>query len=183
MSDKVYPLVAPSVTGRPAKVGSRGVSVSRRVYAEGMVAGVIGALTIAIWFLILDTLSGRPLYTPSVLGSVLFQSSQALRGPGGFSVSVEIALMYTWVHVLAFAIIGGAAARLLAFAEARPNFGFGVLLLFVVLEFGLIGAASVLTEPVFHALAWPAVLGGNFLAAATMGGYFWSRHPNLRVVP
>ncbi len=43
-----------------------------RVYLEGIIAGVIGAATIAIWFLILDTIDSRPLYTPSVLGTVLF---------------------------------------------------------------------------------------------------------------
>jgi len=38
-------------------------------------------------------------------------------------------------------------------------------------------------EPILHALAWPAVLVANVLAAAAMGGYFWVRHPNLRVQP
>lgn len=183
MNDKVYPLTAPSVAGRPARAGSQAPSVSRQVYAEGIVAGVIGALAIAIWFLILDTLAGRPLYTPSVLGSALFRGTEAINAPGGLSVSLEMTLMYTWVHVLAFCVIGGAAARLLALAEDNPNLGFGILLLFVVLEFGFIGAASSIAEPVLHALAWPAVLGGNLVAAAAMGGYFWHRHPNLRVYP
>src|SRR3989449_5423278 len=36
---------------------------------EGLIAGLVGAATIAVWFLLLDSLSGRPLYTPTVLGT------------------------------------------------------------------------------------------------------------------
>jgi len=79
--------------------------------------------------------------------------------------------------------IGGIAARLLALAERQPSVGFGILMLFVFFEFGFIVAAMFFAEPILHALAWPAVLVANVLAAAAMGGYFWVRHPNLRVQP
>lgn len=158
-------------------------SDNSRIYAEGIIAGVIGAATIAIWFLILDTINGRPLYTPTVLGSVLFRGGEDLSSPQGLQVSWEMTLMYTWVHGLVFAVMGGIASRLLALAEKNPNLGFGILLLFVVLEFGFIGAASVFAEPILHALAFPAVLVGNLLAAAGMAAYFWLRHPNLMIRP
>ena len=32
-----------------------------RLSQEGMVAGLLGAATIAVWFLLLDALAGRPL--------------------------------------------------------------------------------------------------------------------------
>jgi hypothetical protein len=56
-------------------------------------------------------------------------------------------------------------------------------MLFVFFEFGFIAAAMLLAEPVLQALAWPAILVANLLAATAMGGYFWLRHPNLRVRP
>src|SRR5918996_1275284 len=40
-----------------------------RLYQEGIIAGIVGALTIALWFLLLDTLSGRPLWTPTVVAA------------------------------------------------------------------------------------------------------------------
>ena len=43
-----------------------------RLYQEGIIAGTLGAATIALWFLVLDILAGRPLYTPNVLGTALF---------------------------------------------------------------------------------------------------------------
>ena len=152
------------------------------LYQEGMIAGLLGAATIALWFLIVDTLNGRPLYTPTVLGTALFRRGAAVQ-LADVLPDFEMVWMFTWVHGLAFAAIGGVAARLLGLAERHPSAGFGILLLFVVFEFGFIAAAMLFVEPVLHALAWPAVLVANMLAAAVMGGYFWLRHPSLSVRP
>ena len=91
--------------------------------------------------------------------------------------------MFTWVHGLAFVVIGVIVARLLALAEQQPNAGFGILMLYVLFEFGFIAAAMLFAAPVLQALAWPAILVANLLAATAMGGFFWLRHPNLRVQP
>ncbi|HKA33610.1 MAG TPA: hypothetical protein VKH64_10380 [Candidatus Binatia bacterium] len=154
-----------------------------RLYSEGIVAGFIGAATIALWFLLLDAINGRPFYTPSLLGTALFNRGAMPASPESVPVSLDMTLMYTWVHFLAFCIIGGFASRLLGLAEKNVNVGFGILLLFVVFEIGFIFAALVLAETVLEALAWPAVLVGNLLAAASMGGYFWRHHPNLVIRP
>jgi len=61
--------------------------------------------------------------------------------------------------------------------------GFGILLLFVIFEFGFVGAALVFAEPILRALAWPSVLVGNLLAAAVMAAYFWRQHATLRISP
>ena len=153
-----------------------------RLSQEGMVAGLLGAATIAVWFLLLDALAGRPLYTPTVLGSALFRRGAA---PPLAEVlpDFEMVWMFTWVHGLVFVVIGGVAARLLALAERQPSAGFGVLLLFVVFEFGFVAAAMVFAEPVLHALAWPSILVATLLAAAAMAGYFRWRHPHLTVRP
>jgi len=152
------------------------------LYQEGLVAGLVGAATIALWFLILDSLSGRPLYTPTVLGTALFRRG-GTTPLSEIRPNLEMVLMFTWVHGLVFVAIGGIVARLLALAERQPSVGFGILMLFVFFEFGFIVAAMFFAEPILHALAWPAVLVANILAAAAMGGYFWLRHPNLRVQP
>ena len=152
------------------------------LYQEGLVAGLVGAATIAVWFLILDSLSGRPLYTPTVLGTALFRRG-GTTPLSEILPNLEMVLMFTWVHGLVFVAIGGIVARLLALSERQPSVGFGILMLFVFFEFGFIVAAMFFAEPILHALAWPAVLVANILAAAAMGGYFWLRHPNLRVQP
>jgi len=154
-----------------------------QVYVEGIIAGLIGAATIAIWFLILDVLNGRPLHTPTVLGTALFRQSAGLDAPGDLKVSLEMVLMYTWVHALIFCMIGGGASKLIALAERDSNLGFGILLFFVFFEFAFIVVALVFAEPVLHSLAWPAILVGNLLAAAMMVAYFRRHHADLAIRP
>lgn len=153
-----------------------------RLYQEGMIAGVIGAATVALWFLLLDAAAGRPLYTPTVLGTAIFRRG-ALAAPETLSVSLEMVGMFTWVHTLIFAALGGIASRLLGMVERNPSWGFGLLLFFVVFEFGFVAAALVFAAPVLRVIPWPSVLGANVLAAAAMSAYFWRRHPRLVVRP
>ena len=158
-------------------------SVISDSYQQGIVAGVLGAATIAIWFFLVDIFSGRPFYTPNVLGTVLFRGGQGLDQPQNLPVSLEMVLVYTWVHGLVFCAIGGLAAKLLDLAERNVNAGFGILLLFVIFEFGFVGAALVFAEPILRALAWPSVLIGNLMAAAVMAVYFWRHHPSMKISP
>jgi hypothetical protein len=153
------------------------------VYREGIVAGLLGAATVALWFFILDVFSGRPFYTPSLLGSALFRRGIALDRPETLTISLEMVLIYTWVHAMLFCVVGGLASKLLALAEQNLNLGFGILLLFVVFEFGFVGVAFIFVEPVLHALTWPAILVGNLMAAAVMAAYFWRRRPTLTIEP
>jgi hypothetical protein len=175
------------MTVRSAAAGTHGPAARESdlsgVYGEGIVAGLLGAAVIALWFLIVDTINGHPLYTPTVLGTALFRGGTGLDHPETLPVSFEMVLMFTWVHCLVFAALGGIAARMLAFAEHTANVGFGIVLLFVVFEFGFVAVTMVLAENVLRSLAWPAVLVGNLLAAAVMAGYFWRRHPNLHIEP
>src|SRR3990170_227162 len=67
-------MVTGSSSVRASENHVQAVEVSK-VYVEGIIAGLIGAATIAIWFLILDVLDGRPLHTPTVLGTALFRQS------------------------------------------------------------------------------------------------------------
>lgn len=153
-----------------------------RLYQEGMIAGVIGAATVALWFLILDTAAGRPLYTPTVLGSALFRRG-ALASPETLSVSLEMVAMFTWVHTLVFAALGGIASRLIGMVERNPSWGFGLLLFAIVFESGFLAAALVFATPVLRLIPWPSVLVANLLAAGAMSAYFWWRHPRLVVRP
>jgi hypothetical protein len=154
-----------------------------KMYKEGVVAGLIGAATIAVWFLILDALQERPFYTPSVLGTALFRGGVGLASPESLAVSLEMALWFTCVHGLVFIAIGAAASWLLRLAAQDPNYGFGILLLFVVFEFGFIGVSLLFAQEVLQALTWPAILVGNLLAAATMAWYFWRQHQQLAIWP
>ena len=154
-----------------------------KMYEEGMIAGLIAAATIAVWFMLLDVFQGHPLYTPTALGTALFRGGEGLGPPNNIRISLQMVMMFTWIHGLVFVAIGVAVAWLVRMAKRDPNYGFGILLLFVVFEFGFIGVSLVFAEAVLHALTLPAILIGNLLAAATMTGYFWRRHPDLTIHP
>src|SRR5262245_6637036 len=116
-----------------------------RLYQEGLIAGLVGAATVALWFLIIDVIQGRPLYTPTVLGAALFSRGAGLP-PADAGPDLGMVLMFTWVHGLAFVVVGGIVARLLAVAERQPSVGFGVLMLFVLFEFGFIAVAMLVAH-------------------------------------
>jgi hypothetical protein len=156
---------------------------SARLYQDGIVAGLLGAASVAIWFLFIDWLAGRPFYTPTVLGTALFRGGTGLGSPETLPISLEMVLMFTWVHALVFAVIGGAASLLLGLAERNATFGFGIMMLLVFFQFGFVVASLLFAAPVLKALAWPLIFGANMLATAVMALYFWRRHPRLEMSP
>jgi len=93
------------------------VSEISKVFSDGIIEGLIGAAILAVWFFFLDSLDGRPFYTPTALGTALLRSGVGLDSPESLRISFEIVLMYTWVHGLAFCAIGGLASLLLDLAE------------------------------------------------------------------
>ena len=170
-----------SVAGTP--VTRRVRADAQTVYTDGIWAGVAAAVTLAVWFLVVDSINGRPLYTPTVLGTALFCRGEGLTTPEVLPTSFEMILGFTWVHVLVFLLIGAGASRLLAVAERNPHVGFGVVLLFVLFEGGYLGAVMLFAQPLLHALAWSTVVAGNLLAAIAMAGVLWRRHLSLRIRP
>ncbi|MBI1737603.1 MAG: hypothetical protein HYR51_20720 [Candidatus Rokubacteria bacterium] len=150
---------------------------------EGVVAGLIGAGTVAVWFLLLDTFAGRPFYTPSLLGTALFRRGVPLETAVTAPVSLEMVGMFTWVHALVFIALGGAASYLLTAVETRPSLGFGLVLLFVVFQAGFTVVAVVIAPALLAAVGWIPVLTANLLAASAMAGYFAWRHRTMSIAP
>lgn len=150
---------------------------------EGTAAGLIGAATIALWFLIVDALRGRPLYTPSLLGTALFGGRDAIARPETHVVSPLMVLLFTLTHGLIFVVIGQIAARLVRLAERNVNYGFGVILFIVFFLSGFVFVSMVFAAEILQALTWPAVLAGNLLAVAAMTVYFARRHPGFKMLP
>ena len=158
------------------------MKIRAMVYLDGLIAGIIGAATIGVLFLYMDAVTRLPFYAPTVLGHALFPGAEDLASTEGVQVSLKLTLMYTWVHVLVFVVLGEIAACALFLTGKNPNFGF-FLLLCVILEFGFVGTVFVFAEPVLHELTWPMVLFGNLLAAAGMTVYFWLRNSNFVIRP
>ncbi|MEE9208446.1 MAG: hypothetical protein V3U67_08790 [Gemmatimonadota bacterium] len=147
------------------------------VIRQGIVAGLIGAGLVAVWFLLVDMISGRPLFTPGALGSAILNGAG---GMTGVEISTATVLGYTLIHLAAFLLFGVIVSGLVTQAEKFPPLVFGLLILFVVFETFFIVMVAMLGTWLMEELAWWSVLAGNFLAAASMGWYMWKVHPVLR---
>jgi hypothetical protein len=150
----------------------------RNILKEGAISGIIGATGVAVWFLIVDTVQGRPFFTPAYLGDLL----QSMLDPKAASEAKWVNVMsYTGFHYAAFLIFGTIASLVVHQAERFPSVLAGFLILFVAFEIGFHGLVALLQETtVLHELAWYQVMAGNLIAAGLMGTYLWRRHPALR---
>jgi hypothetical protein len=145
---------------------------------DGLFTGMIGALTVALWFLVLDALAGRPLYTPALLGTVLLHGGAAA-AQGVAIAPLEIAA-YTAFHFVAFVLVGLLLSYLMTLFERFPIVGFVLLVLFVSLQLGFFVLDVALGAQLMGRLrAWTVVVA-NLLAAAAMAWYLWKRHPRIK---
>jgi len=149
---------------------------SRSVVMEGVFAGVLGATSVAVWFLIVDLIRGRAFLVPAALGHGLLHAT-GLAGTDAFATNV---VAYTAFHYAAFLVVGVVAALILRRADTQPSVLAGAFLLFVVFEVGFLVLTTIL--PASRALglpSWLLVSTGNVIAAAAMGAYLWRSHPLL----
>src|SRR5262245_30652554 len=143
-----------------------------RVAREGLIAGLLGAVAVAVWFLLYDLAAGVPLRTPALLGATLFHG---LRDPSALVITMPLVLQYTVVHGLAFVLFGWAAAGLLALADREPLLLFGLFMLFCCFEVFFIAAIAILAERLFETIAWWTILAANLVASVLIARYFFSK--------
>lgn len=145
------------------------------VVREGFIAGIIGAVIVAVWYFIIDLTAGAPLRTPQMIGQLL------LHGNGGFdrAISPGAVLLATIFHGAAFVLLGIALTALVHLASREIAWRMGVLIGLVVsagFAAGLIFAVTPATGERFS--SW-VVIGGSLIAVAGMAAYLWGRHPLL----
>ena len=143
--------------------------------SEGFTVGLVGALAVALWFLVVDGLAGRPLYTPALLGAMVSGTSDAAVAAEGAD-RLRLAALYTPLHLAAFALVGVIAVALVHRAARTPAMLALLFMLFVALEVGFTGLVAILEQGALGALAWYQIAAGNLVAIAAMGTILWRRH-------
>jgi hypothetical protein len=147
-----------------------------RYVRDGVIAGLIGAAIVAVWFLIYDAARGRALHTPALLGAAAFEG---VRDPTRVTPAMHLVAQYTVLHGVVFAMIGVLIAYLIVSAQRQPS---RFLLLFIALLCFEVFFLAVLTwfaHPVVTDLGWWAILLANLLAATGMLVYFFVGHRAL----
>jgi len=132
---------------------------------DAFFSGAVGGSIVAIFFLFFDVIQGRPLHTPSMLGSVMFLGADA---HAALPIRYDMVALNGIVHFLGFAAVGLAVALIdqaLKLHNKRPLTA--VLAVFVV-NVMFFGAAGVLMPGVIAELGIARIVIANVLAAAGM---------------
>jgi uncharacterized membrane protein YphA (DoxX/SURF4 family) len=151
--------------------------VPHPLFKEGIIAGLLGALVIAVWFGALDTLAGHPFFTPATLGRGLLGVFGPIPPEDGMFTFV---LFYTVFHFAAFMVVGLLASLIVQLARQEPSILIGFAILFAVTEIGIYGLVALIegASPLGRN-AWLPIMVGNILATFAMGFYFWKTHSEL----
>ncbi|MES2178826.1 MAG: hypothetical protein V4550_13275 [Gemmatimonadota bacterium] len=148
-----------------------------QIVRDGIVAGILGATAVAVWFLGVDLVYAQAFATPTALGRGLLR----VLGPAGSEGPMTFVVAYTIFHYVAFIAAGLLVSVIVHWAQSQPTVLAGAMMLFVAFEIGFYGLSSALSEsPFLGALGWAQVATGNLIAALVMGTYMWRTHPELQ---
>lgn len=149
-----------------------------RFLLDALVAGVIGYLTVAILFALLNGIQGRSVfYTAALLGSSLFYG---LEDPAALVVAAEPVIAFNGVHLLLFLVAGAFMAWLAGLAERIPQGWYLVVVLFLIVMPHLFGLPIWFSDAMRAQIPLWSVVVATSAAALAMGAYLLTSHPRLR---
>jgi len=142
---------------------------------HGLIAGLLGGLSIIIFFLASDAISLQPLATPDSLSENLPGLSEIATGVAG-DIGGRVAFVgrigiFTLLHLCVFAVLGTLLATLRQMSGARKSLLFGGLYGLTVCTVVFFGGLSLSGDLFSAAPEWPLVLLANFVSGVVMGGY------------
>ncbi len=141
---------------------------------DSLYSGVLGGAAVAAFFLIVDLLDGQPLFTPSLIGSVLFLGVAA---EDVTEVHLGAVAYFSLVHIAAFAALGAAVSLVVHEVELRSRHPVAVVLvLFAVIEAAFFVVAPLAMPGVIARLGIVRVGIANLLAAGSMALFFVLYH-------
>src|ERR1043165_2495597 len=113
------------------------------IVREGLIAGVLGATAVAVWFFVVDLIGGRALFTPNTLGEGLL--SIFGRTPESRTGNI---IAYKIFHFAGFPLVGMLAVVLVHTGERIPSVLAGSMILLVAIELGFYGLVALLQQTV-----------------------------------
>ena len=146
------------------------------IVREGVVAGTLGGAVVALWYLLCDTIGGRPFHTPALLGAIFFNG---LRGHDVGAAALAPVLSFTLLHFAAFIAFGLASALVIAAAEREPLLVLGALMVYGCYEVSFLSFVAVLDASALGAIGLWKIAAANAITLVTVFGYFQYRHPQL----
>lgn len=142
--------------------------------AHGAYAGALGAGAIALFFLAVDALVRGVLWTPSLVGGVLFQGASPTE-----PVTTDLALVagYSLVHAALFLGFGAGVALAVARLPRMPRPAVLAAACFVGLELGALAGSRVVAPGLAETIGLGWITAGNALAALAMAAWLCDEVP------
>ena len=143
---------------------------------EGLLAGLIGGLVVAVWYTAVDVGRGQLLHTPNVLGQV-FVGRDTMPT---VHIVPQAVVEYSLLHFGVFLLLGVVLTALTHLAIRNPALRMGVWLGLVISFVFFLGFLFMLYSATDQRFPWWPALGGSLLGIGSMAWYLWRRHPGLR---
>jgi len=155
------------------------MTADRSWIPEGLLAGLIGYVTVVALFGVINLLEGEAVFhTAALLGSALFfgarSAPEIVAGPAPV-------IAYNGVHILVSLAIGMGAAWLIFQTEKSHPLWFIVFFIFLAGFIYSVILVGVLVAEMTELLSWGIIVLANLAAGVTAGGYLWWRHSKLLV--
>lgn len=152
-------------------------SSSIRVLQQGLIAGLIGYLVVAIVFAVASVATGEsPFHTAAVLGATLFYGAT---DPAAITVTPAYVFAFNGLHMVVFLGFGAVGAWLSALATKGPQLWYFSLFFWMLVAAHIIGAAQVFALPLEGTVSGGAVWGAGIGAAILMAAYLYRANPAL----
>jgi hypothetical protein len=164
----------PNRVSRPERKDSRYQVM--RIMREGVASGTLAGAIVALWYLLCDSIGGRPFHTPALLGAIFFNG---LHGHDIAAVTLAPVLSFTALHFAAFIAFGIASAIIISAAERETLLILGALVVYACYEICFLAFVAFLDASALGAIGWWKIAVANVITLATVFGYFQYRHPEI----
>jgi len=143
---------------------------------DGFFGGGIAGSTIALFFLALDLLEGRPLYTPAMMGAALFDRVAATSVE---TIRLDMVAYFSILHFATFALLSVGLSYLCRISRlVEGHVLVMTALVFSVLTAVILAADWVAMPGVVAALGYGQVLLANALTGLALAAFMkWSHQP------
>lgn len=150
-----------------------------RTLRLGLIVGLIGYATVAIFYAVFDLLAARgALYTVDLLGKSVFKG---LRDTAVLGLPIQLDFgaiaWYNTLHFLVSLAIGLVVTGFVDFAERQPSRAHLVTIVIVAGFVVTIVAVGILTAPIRPLLPWWSIVVANALAVIVAGAYLLQKRP------
>ncbi len=151
---------------------------TRTILEQGLVAGVLGHIAVAVVFAVVNVAAGRSVfYTPALLGASLFYG---LTDPAQLQIQAGYIFAYNGTHLLVFMTLGIIGAWMAFIADKGSQLWYLAIFFFLFVAFHIFGFIQLLAQPLRESFSDVELWAAGFVATSVMVAYLLRVHPLVR---